>query len=180
MRILAYAPIALYAVAAGLGLAGLLTDMLSVPVTSGILILAGVFFVLSLALSYFTVRGDTRPASTAFIGQLFAVGFWRGSRMSRLGFLLLGTIAVLIFAAGAVVLSRGTTVEKVGDAYYSVNSGQRVALTSAEAHYLQNAQNILVPIGGAMMLCIFSAGLLRGASIVRRERTDGLMPNLLQ
>ena len=180
MRILALAPIGLYAVAAGVGVVGLLTGVSSLPLVSGILVAAGIFFVVSLTAAYFTVRGVTGPASSGFIGQLFAMGFWHGSRAFRVTFLLLGAIAALTFSAGAVVLPRGTTVEKVGDASYSVNSGHRQVLSSAEALYLQSAQNILVPIGLALVLSVFSAGLLRGVAVARRERTAGLTRDMWQ
>ncbi|MGO4594282.1 hypothetical protein AB4Z18_10725 [Leifsonia sp. 2TAF2] len=180
LKVLAWAPVGVYAVAVGLGLVGLFTGVLSVRANIGVLILAALCFALSLAAAYFTVRRESRPTSSAFIGQLFAVGFWRGSRVFPISFLLLGTVAVLTFAAGAVVLPRGTTVEKVGESYYRASSGQRVELTPAEATYLQDAQSIFVPIGGAMVLSIFSAGLLRGVAIVRRQSVSGLTRVLSQ
>ncbi|WP_158861905.1 hypothetical protein [Leifsonia sp. AG29] len=181
MRILARGPIGLYAVAASVGVVGLLTGVSSLPLVSGILVVAVIFFVLSLTAAYFTVKGVTGPpASSGFIGQLFAMGFWRGSRAFRVTFVLLGTIAALTFSAGAVVLPRGTTVEKVGDASYSVNSGHRQVLSSAEALYLQSAQHILVPIGLALVLSVFSAGLLRGVAVARRERAGGLTRDMWQ
>ncbi|MGO4533401.1 hypothetical protein [Leifsonia sp. 2MCAF36] len=148
VRVFAWTPVLLYGVAVGFGAAGLLIGVPPAAGNIGILIVAGVLFAVSLAVSYFAVREETGPSSSAFIGQLFAVGFWQGSWVFRLSFLLVGAIAVLTFAAGAAVLPRGTTVEKVGDTYFRVDSGRHVALTAAEAQYLYDAQSTLVPIGG--------------------------------
>lgn len=65
-------------------------------------------------------------------------------------------------------------VEKVGGAYYSVNDGQRTELTALVAQFVENAHDIFLPVGGAMALSVFSAGLLRGIRAFRRQAVDGL------
>ena len=174
MKSFARVPMAVCAVAIVIGFATALIGVPGVYGTTSILVLAGLVFAVSLGVSYFAVRQDAPPASSAFIGELFSRGFWGGSRTFRVGFVSLAAVAVVLFAAGAVALPRGTSLESVGHNYYSVNSGQRVALTSAEAQYLQDARDIFLPIGGAMLLSTISVGLLRGSALLRGQKRSGL------
>lgn len=174
VRGFAWVPAIVYLVAAIVGLVDLFLGAPGSVATVVVLVVAAICLAISLTAAYFATNDGTKSLSSGFIGNVFSKGFWDGALVFRLTFLILGVFAVLVFAAGAAALPRGTSVQEIDGVYYSVNSSERVEITVAEAQYLEAARNTLIPIGSAMLLSTLSAGLLRGTSALRRQKVNGL------
>lgn len=167
-------PLVLYAVGVALVICGVVTNVPAASLSFALLIATTACVVVSLTIAVVIGAEAGWRLNTAIVGRLFATGFWRGSRGFRPIFVLLCVLAALTFCAGAAVLPRGTSIERVGGRYFQVESGQRAEISAGEAQYLTTARDVLLPVGGTLIFCVFSAGLLRGAVVWQQHSVPGL------